>query len=60
MNREDYRTDCAIASWWQKDGAWHVALPDPKREGQGLFWTDRCFDTKQEAIDYIKSNPEYT
>jgi len=59
-DRESYRTDNALADWWAKDGAWHVALPDPAREGKGLFWTDKIFDSRQEAIDYINSDPEYT
>jgi len=58
--RLDYREKNGLATWWQKDGAWHVALPNPKKPGNTLFWTDKSFSTREQAIQYIKSKPEYT
>lgn len=49
--------DTASVQWWEKDGAWHVALQDPDRGGD-LFWTDRWFHTKEEAIAYVKGTQQ--
>ena len=49
--REDYKDDNGfLVSWWQKDGAWHVARPNDKGD---LIWTADAFDTKEEAIASI-------
>ena len=26
-DRTEYRSKKGVAAWWQKDGAWHIALP---------------------------------
>ncbi len=53
--RADYKSAQGIASWWQKDGTWHIALPcpDPNDQGQftgGFRWTEKSFSTRNEAI----------
>ena len=56
-DRTDYRSSKGIASWWQKDGAWHVALPMPDLDPEpglktgGFLWTSDQYDTRDEAID---------
>ena len=59
--RDDYKSPQGIASWWQKDGAWHIALPctdpDPKtglRTG-GYRWTTSQYDSRDNAIRAIKA-----
>lgn len=52
LNREDYESPKGTASWWAKDGAWHIALP----EGDGVRrWTAAQFNTREEAIAAIES-----
>ena len=72
-NDGEYRvaisTDSYKIAWWQKDGAWHVALPfEPSdadraqypttypKGDSGLFhlWTAKAFDTREQALDYAK------
>jgi hypothetical protein len=60
LDRADYNSPQGIASWWQKDGAWHIALPcadsDPKtglRTG-GFRWTGEQFNFRQDAIAAIE------
>ena len=45
----DYINDNGLARWWQKDGAWHIARPDPMR-GTSQYWTDESFSSRDEAI----------
>lgn len=45
-NREDYAGPNGLASWWKKDGAWHIALPTP----DGLRWTADQYNTREQAI----------
>lgn len=59
LDRSDYRSANGIASWWTKDGAWHIALPapeiDPKtglRSG-GFLWTATGYNTREEAVAAI-------
>lgn len=64
-DRSEYRSEKGIASWWSKDGYWHVARPHvPTEEDRRVFystyppgndgpfyrWTDESFDTREEAI----------
>ncbi len=57
MNRDDYRTENGIASWWQKDGAWHIGLPCPDPldglKTGGYRWTGDQYNSREEAIDAI-------
>lgn len=46
--REDYRAANGLASWWEKDGAWHIAYPEVP--GGPLLWTANAYDTRDEAI----------
>jgi hypothetical protein len=53
--RKDYKSDCGIAAWWQKDGAWHIALPATNRFGEpDMLWTPDQYNTREEAIDAIE------
>ena len=61
--RSDYKSDKGIAAWWQKDGAWHIALPcaDPNPEGYatgGFRWTETSYDTRSQAIAAINGEIE--
>ena len=51
MNREEYRSEKGVAAWWQKDGAWHIALPESGREG--FFWTDTEYPDRDSAVAAI-------
>jgi hypothetical protein len=53
-NRIDYRSERGVASWWAKDGAWHVALPEPGRDG--FFWTAQQFKSREDAINAISEH----
>lgn len=59
MNRKEYRTDKGIANWWQKDGAWHIALPCPDPDMEtglktgGYRYTADSYNTREEAIQTI-------
>lgn len=50
--REDYESPFGLASWWQKDGAWHIALPTP----EGLRWTADAYDTREQAIEALNKS----
>lgn len=69
MNREDYISEKGIAEWWQKDGAWHIALPyEPTEQDRKLFpasypadsngpffrWTGTQYLTREDAIAAIE------
>jgi len=69
-DRDEYRSENGVAAWWQKDGAWHVALPftpteqDRKQfsesypegdDGPFFRWTADQFRTKGDAIEYIEN-----
>ena len=51
MDRSEYRSDTGIAAWWQKDGAWHIAIPEPGRDG--FYWTPQQFGTREQAIEAL-------
>lgn len=51
-NRDDYVSEKGQASWWQKDGAWHIAIPEQGRDG--MFWTAEQFGTREAAIAAIE------
>ena len=58
-DRTEFRSPKGIASWWAKDGAWHIALPcadpDPStglRTG-GFRWTAAGFSTRAAAVAEI-------
>jgi hypothetical protein len=51
--REDYSSQSGLASWWQKDGAWHIAVAEEGRDG--LFWTADAFDTRDQAIAALET-----
>ena len=53
-NRDDYRCHYGVASWWEKDGLWHVARPNAAR-GPGCFWTDETFTTREAAIATLRN-----
>ena len=50
-NRAEYRDANGSASWWSKDGAWHIALPEPGRDG--FFWTATQYATRADAVAAI-------
>jgi hypothetical protein len=59
-DRSEYRSPQGIASWWPKDGLWHIALPatDPGPNGLrngGFIYTDAEFHTRAAAIAAITS-----
>ncbi len=58
-DRTDYRSPNGIASWWSKDGFWHIALPAPDpnpktglRTG-GFLWTGDQYKNKLKAVQAI-------
>ena len=57
--RTDYHSPDGIASWWHKDGAWHIALPAPDPDPKtglktgGFCWTEDRYPTKLDAIEAI-------
>ena len=62
LDRSDYRSPKGLASWWSKDGAWHIALPaiDPDpvtglRNG-GFLWTGYPYPTRDAAIAAIEKS----
>ena len=52
LNRDDYRNDNGLATWWSKDGLWHVArpIPDGHINPGNLLFTNEEFKTREEAI----------
>ena len=52
-DREDYRSENGLAAFWQKDGAWHIALPDQFKNGE-LYWTGVPYPSKEAAIKAIE------
>ena len=54
-DRTEYTSENGIARWWIKDGAWHIATPDPNRDNR-LFWTDDDYATREQAIRAIERN----
>ena len=53
--REDYKSEKGIAAWWQKDGAWHIALPGIDCFGKpGFLWTADQYATREAAIAAIE------
>lgn len=51
-SRRDYVSKKGTASWWQKDGAWHICLC----EADGVHrWTASRYDSRQESIAAIKA-----
>ena len=52
VNREDYQDANGIASWWQKDGAWHICVPNTDGE---LRWTADQYRSRDEAIAAMKN-----
>ena len=44
--RKEYRSQEGIVAWWEKDGAWHIALPCPDPDPEtglktgGYKWTE--------------------
>ena len=48
LDRRDIITPEAHVVWWNKDGAWHVARPDPSR-GPDMYWTDEVYSTREAA-----------
>ena len=52
LDKRDIITPEAHAVFWTKDGAWHVARPDPSR-GQGMFWTYEAYSTREEAAEAL-------
>ena len=57
LDRTDYRSAKGIASWWAKDGVWHIALPCPEivdgLSTGGFRWTDAIYDSREEAVAAI-------
>lgn len=52
--REDYQSTFGLASWWEKDGAWHIAIPEKGMEG--FFWTADAYDTREQAIAALEKS----
>ena len=57
-DRSKYESKEGIATWWQKDGAWHIGLPCPQivnglRTG-GFRYTKDNYQNKADAISAIK------
>ena len=55
---DDVEYNGAALSRWQKDGAWHIALPcpDPSEDGLatgGFMWTPECYRSKEDAMKAI-------
>jgi len=68
-DRTEYRSEKGIAAWWQKDGAWHTALPyEPTEADRKQFsasypdgdngpffrWTANEYPTREAAIAAIE------
>ena len=54
--RSDYQSEKGIASWWEKDGAWHIAFPGVDCLGNKTFlWTADMFDDRESAIKAIEN-----
>lgn len=51
QDRTDYISPAGIASWWAKDGAWHIAIT--KLGQEGFYWTDDAYETRSDAIAAI-------
>jgi hypothetical protein len=56
-NRKDYESPHGLASWWVKDGYWHIAIPSGCGDNQFL-WTAEEFYTREEAIAAIEPDPD--
>lgn len=51
LARAEYRSAAGIVRFWTKDGAWHVARPNPLSTNRdNFFWTDESYRTRDEAI----------
>lgn len=51
LTRDEYSSPAGIVRFWTKDGAWHVARPNPLSTNRdNFFWTDESYRTRDEAI----------
>lgn len=58
LDRSEYKSEQGIARWWEKDGAWHIALPCPEvvdglRTG-GFRWTATPYNRREDAVAAIE------
>jgi hypothetical protein len=52
---EEFKNENGVATWWEKDGLWHIARPGTNMYGEpALMWTFDQFETREEAIAALK------
>ena len=62
--RKEYRSQEGIVAWWEKDGAWHIALPCPDPDPEtglktgGYKWTEGQFTSREAAVNVIQWGKE--
>lgn len=59
----EYRSPKGIASFWPKDGLWHIALPavdpDPVTglSNGGFLWAPDSYPDRNQAVAVIEEQP---